>query len=125
MAPTPQNSGWTPERRARHGALIRSKKPWLRSTGPRTRAGKAISALNARKHGLRGAEMRGLRQYFRECRATILLARMHIRSLKMAANFQNPKLRDHFSGIFRFVTLDQNTCNGVCLCRSPLKALVT
>lgn len=40
-------NGWTPERRARAAALIRSRKPWERSTGPRTPEGKARSSRNA------------------------------------------------------------------------------
>lgn len=49
-------------------------RPWLRSTGPRTPAGKTRSRLNATKHGERSAEriavrreinaaLRGLRKY--------------------------------------------------------------
>ncbi len=45
-------SGWTPERRARQAALIRTWKPWAQSTGPRTAEGKAQAAENARAfHG--------------------------------------------------------------------------
>ena len=39
-------NGWTPERRARQAALIRTWKPWERSTGPRTAHGKAKSSGN-------------------------------------------------------------------------------
>ena len=39
---------WTPERRTRQAEIIRSTKPWERSSGPRTEAGKAISSQNAR-----------------------------------------------------------------------------
>ncbi len=38
--------GWTPERRARQAAIIRTWKPWKRSTGPRTDRGKAASSGN-------------------------------------------------------------------------------
>ena len=40
-------SAWTPERRAKQAETIRRTKPWSKSTGPRTEAGKAISARNA------------------------------------------------------------------------------
>jgi hypothetical protein len=40
-------SAWTRERRARQAEIIRCTKPWLRSTGPRTAAGKAKSSQNA------------------------------------------------------------------------------
>jgi len=38
--------GWTDERRARQAELIRSWRPWTRSTGPRTEAGKAVASQN-------------------------------------------------------------------------------
>ena len=44
-------NGWTPERQARQSALIRTWKPWERSTGPKSPAGKAVSANNAFKGG--------------------------------------------------------------------------
>src|SRR4029450_5158301 len=48
--------GWTPERRARQAALIRTWRPWRRSTGPKTEAGRARSAQNAQKHGFRSRD---------------------------------------------------------------------
>ena len=44
-------SGWTPERRARQAALIRTWKPWQQATGPRTPDGKATASRNAYKGG--------------------------------------------------------------------------
>ena len=44
-----QMRDWTPEARARQAELIRSWKPWTRSTGARTAAGKAISSQNRQK----------------------------------------------------------------------------
>ena len=44
-------SSWTPERRARQAALIRTWKPWQQATGPRTHDGKAIASRNAYKGG--------------------------------------------------------------------------
>jgi hypothetical protein len=45
-------NGWTEERRARQAAAIRRWRPWERSTGPRTAAGKARAARNADRGGL-------------------------------------------------------------------------
>ncbi len=53
------NNGWTPERRAKQAAAIQRWKPW-RTAGVKTAAGKAISKMNALRHGGRGAEMREL-----------------------------------------------------------------
>src|SRR5690606_36624796 len=53
--------GWPPKRRREQAARIRKLKPWLRSTGPRSEAGKAKTRLNAQKHGLRSAELALLR----------------------------------------------------------------
>ena len=44
-------SSWTPERRARQAALIRTWKPWQKATGPRTPDGKATASRNAYKGG--------------------------------------------------------------------------
>jgi hypothetical protein len=52
-------NGWTPERRARHAALIRTWKPWASATGPRTEEGKARTARNGFKGG-RWKEVREL-----------------------------------------------------------------
>ena len=51
-------SAWTPERRARQAEIIRKTKPWLKSTGPKTEEGKAISSRNALMH----PNIRALRQ---------------------------------------------------------------
>lgn len=42
-------TGWTEERRHRQAQCIRDWRPWTRSTGPRTEAGKARVARNADK----------------------------------------------------------------------------
>ena len=42
---------WTPERRARQAALIRTWKPWKQASGPRTPEGKAKASRNAWKGG--------------------------------------------------------------------------
>jgi hypothetical protein len=48
------DSGWTLERRARQSALIRTWKPWEKSTGPRSAKGKAKTARNGFTGGQRG-----------------------------------------------------------------------
>lgn len=40
-------SAWTPERRAKQAEAIRRWQPWSKSTGPRTKEGKARSSRNA------------------------------------------------------------------------------
>ena len=56
---------WTPERRAAQAGRIRATKPWLKSTGPKTAAGKKRSSLNALKHGERCNGARELRKALR------------------------------------------------------------
>lgn len=43
--------GWTEERRRAQAERCRANRPWEHSTGPKSAAGKARSALNAYKHG--------------------------------------------------------------------------
>ena len=52
--------GWTPERRKTQSKLIQNWKPWANSTGPRTVQGRKTSSMNALKHGMRGAKVRGV-----------------------------------------------------------------
>lgn len=47
---------WTPEARARQAELCRRHKPWAKSTGPKTEAGKAAVSQNARRQGFRSAD---------------------------------------------------------------------
>jgi Putative transposase/Transposase zinc-binding domain len=57
-------NGWTPERRARQSALIRSWRPWEKSTGPKTPAGRATVSRNAYKGSTREM-LRELRRVLR------------------------------------------------------------
>ena len=57
-------NGWTPERRARQAELIRRWRPWEKSMGPRTEAGKA----NASKNVLKGGRWKLLRDLARVLR---------------------------------------------------------
>ena len=44
-------NGWTPARRERQAKLIRKWRPWEKSTGPKTKAGKEKISQNAYKGG--------------------------------------------------------------------------
>ncbi len=60
-------NGWSPERQARQVEAIRRWKPWERSTGPKTPAGKARSRQNGSKPSMR-ALLRELSLVLREQR---------------------------------------------------------
>ena len=79
--------GWTPERRAQQAARIREWQPWRRSTGPRTEAGKAQSAMNGLKHGGRSRahimQMRRVRHALRLAARNIAILRTHIRVTRL------------------------------------------
>ena len=62
---------WTQEERLKQSQIIRSWKPWERSTGARTEAGKAASKMNAYKHGGRSAKMNGIEEMLKYCRYTL------------------------------------------------------
>jgi hypothetical protein len=46
-------NGWTPDRKARQAELIRNWRPWERSTGPKTAAGKLAVSMNGYRGGVR------------------------------------------------------------------------
>jgi hypothetical protein len=61
---------WTDEQRQQQRERILNNKPWLKSTGPRTAAGKAVSSQNATVHGYCSARIRGrLRAVMRAMKA--------------------------------------------------------
>lgn len=74
---------WSPARRARQAVLIRGWAPWQRSTGPRTDEGKAVSSLNATRHGGRSrafiARLRRIRHALRLAARNIAIVRAHLR----------------------------------------------
>ncbi len=65
---------WTEERRAAQAERIRALKPWLKSTGPKTKAGKKRSSKNAVRHGLRRAEVKKTKRLLKASREFRLLA---------------------------------------------------
>ena len=70
-------TSWTPARRARQAELIRTWRPWERSTGPITPEGKAACARNAWKGGHRARLRELVRLVNDEVRASReLLARL-------------------------------------------------
>lgn len=64
-------TGWSPERKARQAQAIRRWRPWSRSTGPTTPAGKRKSAGNAEKRWAASREFRAL------CAGLKAVARLH------------------------------------------------
>src|SRR6185503_11619473 len=71
--------GWTAERRALQVAVARRHQPWRYATGPRTAAGKTLSARNAVKHGFRShAHLENLRRV----RGALALAALNIARLR-------------------------------------------
>ncbi|GAO39224.1 hypothetical protein SCH01S_28_00830 [Sphingomonas changbaiensis NBRC 104936] len=56
------SAAWTPERRAKQSEVIRRVKPWTKSTGPTSEAGKARSSQNAYKGGWRAFERASARR---------------------------------------------------------------
>jgi hypothetical protein len=55
---------WTEEERLRQSQLIRNWRPWEQSTGAKTEEGRAISKMNAYKHGGRATAVRKISKIF-------------------------------------------------------------
>ena len=68
---TRSSSGWSAERRAKHAAAIRRWKPWLKSTGPKSKAGKRRTARNAFKPHLHTDPLRLLTRALRAQRLSL------------------------------------------------------
>ncbi len=65
-------NGWTPQRRKKQSEMIEGWQPWKVHTDAKTKAGKAVSKMNARKHGLYSAEIKALEKAWRNQRRAIL-----------------------------------------------------
>jgi hypothetical protein len=74
-AEVPAVNGWTPERRARQAALIRTWQPWRASTGPRTDEGKARTARN----GFKGGHCVALRELTKQLNEVLREQRNYLR----------------------------------------------
>ncbi len=55
-----KTKGWSEERRQKQRQRIKQNKPWLKSTGPRSKTGKENAKMNGLKHGLRSRAMKNL-----------------------------------------------------------------
>ncbi|MGB4106838.1 MAG: hypothetical protein WBK55_03480 [Alphaproteobacteria bacterium] len=68
---------WTEERRQRQREIINRSRPWGKSTGPKSRAGKLSSSLNALKHGERARALDTVRQICRKNREFLQLCELY------------------------------------------------
>jgi hypothetical protein len=86
------SSGWNAARRAVASERMHARKPWLKSTGPRTVQGKARTRMNALKHGGRSAavinERRAAVHYLRQQRAFLQQVRLLLRLRRHSAKTQ-------------------------------------
>jgi hypothetical protein len=62
---------WTQEERLRQAQLIRNWRPWEKSAGAKTEAGKAASKMNAYKHGGRSGAISEMRDIIGYCRPSL------------------------------------------------------
>ncbi len=64
---------WTEARREAYRRAALERKPWKKSTGPKSAEGKRKVSQNARRHGLKSAEVLERRRYIRSVTALLKL----------------------------------------------------
>ena len=74
--------GWSEQRRREQALRIQRWRPWERSTGPRTPAGKQRACQNALKHGSRSAAARAQLRELRKALRQLGLATSRIHGLR-------------------------------------------
>ena len=62
---------WTQEERLKQSQLIRNWRPWEQYTGAKTEAGKAVSKMNAYKHGGRSAVINEVEDMLGYCKLNL------------------------------------------------------
>lgn len=103
--------GWSPERRARQSAMMHANQIWLKSTGPKTKAGKARSSQNALKPWLKNnpdrvmnKALRAQTHYLTEIKRFIALKKIYWKNELLKREIRNRKRRLQKLG--RKVTFD-------------------
>jgi hypothetical protein len=72
-------TAWTEERRKKQSELLKRLKRWEKSTGPKSRKGKAISAMNAYKNGAYSRPQRYARHVLKHNREFVKGCRLYAR----------------------------------------------
>lgn len=70
---------WTDEQKQKQAERIRNQKPWLKSTGPKTIAGKRASAQNAIRHGYYSNDFKMMRLYLKTQKTYIATLRFMLK----------------------------------------------